>query len=201
MNVANPVPVQQTPLRAEMIRKAIHAAVTLTPVAYAFSWVSHFALIVVLLVASGVALAIEFFRRIVPSIRRRFNSVFGMLLRPRERSHITGATWLALSCLAAVVLLPRHAAIAALWCATAGDTAAAVVGRTIGPAGGGRKTFVGSAAFFAIAVAGAIYLAAFPPLGAVTIGLIAMVAERYAGRIDDNVVVAVASGATAWGLS
>ncbi len=201
MNVANPVPVQQTPLRAEMIRKAIHAAVALTPVAYAFSWISHSALIVVLLVASGIALAIEFFRRMVPSIRLRFNSVFGMLLRPRERSHITGATWLALSCLVVVVLLPRQAAIAALWCATAGDTSAAVIGRVIGPAGGGRKTFVGSAAFFAIAVAGTIYLAAFPPLSAMTIGLIAMVAERYAGRIDDNVVVAVVSGATAWGLS
>ena len=201
MNVANPVPVQQTPLRAEMIRKAIHAAVALTPVAYAFSWISHSALIVVLLVASGVALAIEFFRRIIPGIQVRFNSVFGILLRPRERSHITGATWLALSCLAVVMLLPRHAAIAALWCATAADTAAAVVGRIVGPAGGGQKTFIGSAAFFAIAVAGTIYLAAFPPLGAVMIALIAMVAERYAGRIDDNVVVAVVSGATAWGLS
>ena len=201
MNGANPVPVQQTPLRAEMIRKAIHAAVALTPVAYAFSWISRSALIVVLLVASGVALTIELFRRIVPRVRVRFNSIFGTLLRPRERSHITGATWLAISCLVAVALLPRHAAIAALWCATAGDTAAAVVGRTIGTGGGGQKTVVGSAAFFAIAVVGTIYLAAFPPLRAVTIALIAMVAERYAGRIDDNVVVAVVSGATAWGLS
>jgi dolichol kinase len=198
---ANPVLVQQTPLRAEMIRKAIHAAVALTPVAYAFSWISRSALIGALLVASGVALAIELLRRVVPRMRVYFNSVFGMLLRPRERSHITGATWLALSCLVAVVLLPRQAAIAALWCATAGDTAAAVVGRTLGAKGRGPKTFVGSAAFFAVAVVGAIYLAGFPPLRAVTIALIAMVAERYAGRIDDNVVVAVASGAIAWGLS
>ncbi len=201
MNVANSVPDQQSPLRAEMKRKAIHAAAAVMPVAYALFWISRSALIVLLLVASGIALAVEFLRRIVPSVQERFNSVFGTLLRPRERHHVTGATWLAVSCLVAVVVLPRHAAIAALWCATAGDTAAAVIGRTIGPAGGGRKTFVGSAAFFAIAVAGTMYLAAFPPLGAVTIGLIAMVAERYAGRIDDNVVVAVASGATAWGLS
>lgn len=201
MNLANSVPAQQTPLRTELIRKTIHAAVAVLPVAYAFNWISRAVLIVVLLVATGVALAIEFFRRIAPKVQVRFNSIFGILLRPRERSHVTGATWLAISCLAIVVLVPRHAAIAALWCATAGDTAAAVVGRTIGTAGGGRKTYAGSAAFFAIAVTGIIYLSVFPPLRAVTIALVAMVAERYAGRIDDNVVVAAATGAIAWGLS
>ena len=201
MNLANPVPVQQPPLRAEMIRKAIHAAVAVMPVAYAFFWISRSALIVLLLVASGIALAIEFLRRIVPSVHERFNSIFGTLLRPRERHHITGATWLAISCLVAVVLLPRHAAIAAHWCATAGDTAAAVAGRTLGPAGGGRKTLVGSAAFLAMAIAGTLYFGGFPPLRALIIALVAMVAERYAGRIDDNLVVAVATGASAWGLS
>ena len=201
MNVANPVPVQKFPLRAEMIRKAIHAAVVVLPVAYAFFWISRSALILLLLVVSGVALAIEFLRRIVPSVHERFNSMFGTLLRPHERYHITGATWLAISSLVAVVFLPRHAAVAALWCATAGDIAAAVAGRALGTAGGGRKTLVGSAAFLAIAISGTLYLGGFPPLRALTIALIAMIAERYAGRIDDNVVVAVASGATAWGLS
>ena len=199
--MAHQVPVQQFSLRAEMKRKAIHAAVAVMPVMYAFFWISRSALIWLLLIASGVALAIELFRRTVPSLHTRFNVIFGTLLRPRERSHITGATWLAISCLAAVVLLPRHAAIAALWCATAGDTVAAVVGRTIATAGGGRKTYVGSAAFFVVAVAGIIYLTAFPPLRALMIALVAMVAERYAGRIDDNVVVALAAGATAWALS
>jgi dolichol kinase len=187
-------------LRAEVIRKALHGTVAIVPIAYARVGVSRDSLGIVLASASGVALVIELTRRVVPRIQSRFESAFGNLLRPHEHRHITGATWLALSCLVAVALLPREAAIAALWCATAGDAVAALFGRVFGAGSRAGKTYAGSTAFLAVSVAGIMYLTAFRPIPGLIIALAGMVAERIASRIDDNVAIAAISGIAAWSL-
>lgn len=159
-------------------------------------------IIAALAVASALALLIELLRRSNTSVRAAFDRIFGPLLRPREKTGITGATWLALSCLAAVVVFSRSPAIAAMWCATVGDPAATIVGRwTDRPSSAGQergdKTVAGSIGCFAASFAGVWILAGYPPPIALAIAAMAAVAEAWPVRIDDNLRIAAATGAIA----
>jgi dolichol kinase len=158
---------------------------------------------VALSVAVALALAIEALRRSRPTIGAVFDRMFGSLTRGHEKRSITGATWLALSCLVAVVVLSRGAAVAALWCATVGDPAATIAGRlwalireknSGGPSG---KTLVGSLACATVSFAGVWGLAGYPLAMAVVIASAAAVAEAMPLELDDNIRVAGAAGIVA----
>ena len=189
-------------LRHELVRKALHLAATALPVAYTVG-VPRGVLETVLFVASALALLIEGLRRASTAIDAAFTRAFGPLLRERERRSITGATWLALSCLVAVTVLSREAAIAALWCATVGDPAATIMGRvwTMRVAAKGTerggKTIVGSLACVAASFVGVWLLAGYSPMTAVLIAVAAAVAEAIPARIDDNVRIVSAAGVIA----
>ena len=184
-------------LTREITRKLLHLATALNPVGYHFGlpaqWISR-----ALALAALVALGVEWLRWNNTTVGMRFTTWFGALLRPRERHHLTGATWLCLSCLAAVVLLPAPAAIAAMWCATIGDPAAAIVGRALARQGG-HKTWAGSLACLVCSAIGVWWLTPLAPLAAVLVGTVAAVAERPQGPLDDNIRVTLATGAlTLW---
>jgi dolichol kinase len=148
---ADGAPTKHLGLRRELARKALHLTTVVIPVAYDRG-ASRETVATVLAVASGLALVIEAARRTSMPFGAMFDRRFGALLRQRERTAFTGATWLALSCFGAVLLLSRHAAIAALWCVTVGDPAAAIAGRawkTAHPPASGMdsgKSFIGSLA-------------------------------------------------------
>jgi len=189
-------------LRQEFARKSLHLGAAAIPVAYSLG-VPRAALEVILSVAVAIALTTEVVRRVSPWGGALFARLFGSLIRGHEERSVTGATWLALSCLALVLLLSRDAAIAALWCATAGDPVAAIAGRTWtsmrAPVHGheSRKTIVGSLACAVVSFAGSWFLAGCPPLRAALIATAATLAEALPVNIDDNVRVAVAAGAVA----
>ena len=190
------------PIGREVARKGLHLAAAVLPVIYALG-APRGALVAILAVASALALLIEGARRTSPEIGRRFDRVFGRLMRPHESRSITGATWLALSCLVAVVVLSRGAAIAALWCATVGDPAAALIGRfwsisratpSYGKAG---KTFPGTLGCALASFAGVWMVAGYHPVLAAVVAVAAALAEMMPLAIDDNVRVAVAAGTIA----
>jgi len=188
-------------LRKEFLRKALHLAATAVPVAYHLG-VERRALVLVLAGTCALAFLLERLRRGNGRIAAVFNGIFGSLIRPHERRSITGATWLALSCLVAVTVLSRNAAIAALWCATVGDPAATIAGRwttreLTQPADRDGKTLAGSLACAVASFAGVWMLAGYPPLIAGVIAVAATVAESMPVRVDDNVRVAAAAGAIA----
>jgi dolichol kinase len=186
-------------LRHEFVRKALHLVAAAFPVAYSLG-VERIVLVWILAGTSTIALLIEGLRRTNSALGTAFERAFGVLTRQHERQSLTGATWLALSCLVAVLVLPRGAAIAALWCATVGDPAAAIVGRALtqnrenSAAVASRKTLAGSLACAAASFVGVWALAGYPPVVAVTIAVTAAAAEALPSRIDDNVRVV---GATA----
>ena len=195
----NPQPLS---LQREFVRKSLHLAAAAFPVAYSLG-VDRVALVWALAATSAIALLVEGLRRTHATFAAAFARTAGSLTRPTERQSITGATWLALSCLFAVAVLSRQAAIAALWCATVGDPAATIAGRlwTAGrkahePHTGG-KTLVGSLACASVSFAGAWLLAGYVPVFALAIAVAAAVAEGMPVRIDDNIRVIVASGAVA----
>jgi dolichol kinase len=196
-------PLSTSPLapRREFVRKSLHLLATVVPVAYALG-MPRAALETVLSISVAIALLIEGLRRASAPFGTAFERAFGALMRPHEQRAITGATWLALSCLVAVAALSRNAAIAALWCATVGDAAATIFGRwTTGistheneRAG---KTVTGSLACAVASFAGVWMLAGYPPPIAVVIALAAAIAESWPVSIDDNIRVATAAGAIA----
>ncbi|MGH7656339.1 MAG: hypothetical protein ACREN6_16940 [Gemmatimonadaceae bacterium] len=150
-----------------------------------------------------IAFATEMVRRTSTAGRTAFDRVFGALTRGHEKQSVTGATWLALSCLVAVALLSREAAVAALWCATVGDPVAGIAGRlwalarAARPSEPGTKTLIGSLACAAASFAGVWMLAGYAPLSAAAVAVTAAVAEAVPVRFDDNIRVAGAAGIVA----
>ena len=152
--------------------------------------------------APAIAILTELLRRSSASFATAFDRIFGSLIRPHEKKRITGATWLALSCFVAVAVLSRSAAIAALWCATAGDPAATIIGKLVnhnpqpGDRGGG-KTIAGSLGCVLVSFAGVWMVAGYTPVLAIVIAATAAIAESMPVRIDDNIRVTAAVGAMA----
>jgi dolichol kinase len=171
------------------------------PVGWAVGVLSPELLRTLLTVALAIAVLVEGVRHLSVRGRRMFDAAFGAMLRPHERSTLTGATWLAASMLAAIVLLPPGPAVVALWAVAAGDGAASIAGRLASrarPTAG--KTVVGSAACAAVTTAGAVWLSAASWPAALVIGAATALAERPRGPLDDNVRVAFAAGIAAWVL-
>ena len=128
-----------------------------------------------------------------------FERSFGAIERPHERRSITGATWLSLACLVAVLVFARNAAIAALWCATVGDPAASLSGKWVAgkSAENAGKTLTGSLACLTVSFGGVWMVAGYSPLSAAMIAAAATIVEAWPVRLDDNVRVAAAAGAIA----
>lgn len=191
-------------LSREAVRKGLHLSVATVPVLYA-GGLSRETIEALLAAAASVALTMEIARRVSPAAGSAFQRFFGSLLRNRERTGTTGATWLLVSSLAAVLVLSRSAAIATLWCVTVGDPAATLAGRAYrawsGAHPGPAKTPAGSAACFAVSLVGSWRLAHLSLGAAAVVALAVTMAERAPVALDDNVRVAVAAAATAWLLS
>lgn len=192
-------------LRAEFARKAIHLGTAALPIAWAAGLVSTYQLRIVLTAAVVVALGIEALRRWSSAAGRRFTAFVGELLRPHERTAVTGATWLAIAMAGAVWIAPGRAALAGLWAAAVGDASAAIVGRSLAARRGrpaGRKSWQGSAAALVSTALGAAWLAGATWPVALTLGGVAALAEFPRSPLDDNlrVATAVALAATALGL-
>ncbi len=156
-----------------------------------------------LTVALAVAILVEGTRHLAAPFARWFEARLGALLRRHERAGLTGATWLAASMLAALVLFPPVCAIIALWAAAVGDGSASIVGRWVAHArghGGGGKTMAGTLTCLVATALGAAWLGGAGVGAALGIGAITAAAEWPRGPLDDNVRVTMAAGLAAWVL-
>ena len=187
-------------LRAEAIRKLLHLMVSAVPVLYARG-LERRVLLPILGVCFAFAVLVEIARQRSPAIEKAFESAVGTLLREHERYSLTGATWLLATGLLALLVFERRPAIAALWCATVGDSAAALVGRSTAYFRAKQlrsgRTLIGSISCAAASFAGVWLLAGYTPISALAVATGAAIAERLAGRLDDNAMVTVTAGALA----
>lgn len=195
-------------LRRELARKGIHLLSAGMPVAYAMGVLGRGLLGAALAVVCVIAVAVETARARHERTRRVFDRTAGALLRAHEHGRWSGATWLALSLLGAVALLPpRPVAVAAMWAVCVGDAAAAVFGRAFGgtlrglvrgasrrASRGAGKSLEGSLACFAAALVGALAVARLPLAQGLVAALAAALAERPARPLDDNVRIVAAVG-------
>lgn len=191
------------PLRHELARKAIHLQSAAVPAAYALG-VPRLVLLVFLLFLLVTALVVEIARRRSLRVRAGFDRVFTPLLRDHEHGGLSGATWLLAAFFLALLLLPREAAIAAMWAVSLGDASAALVGRWIGRRRLTRssKTLEGSVACAAMSFVGAWLVAGLPVGVSAGAGVLAAAAEWPGRPLDDNLRIAavVGGGILLWQL-
>lgn len=186
------------PFRRELARKAIHVTSTAVPIGLA-AGIDHHLAVTILGVLLLLAILVELIRARVASAAARFDAMFATLLRAHESRGVTGATWLIGAMFAAVLLLPRSAAIAATWAAAAGDAAAALVGMRFGRHHSTRdgKSVEGSAACFLATLLGAVLVARIQLPAALLVAGATAAAERMPWPRDDNIRIVAVAGITA----
>jgi phytol kinase len=174
----------------ETARKVSHVAVGLACLGLPFFFTTVAPVLVLAVVACGGLLAL----RVVPALRARFGcALHGVARRSLGEFAFVGGVALAFAL--AHDNFPAYAA--AILTLALGDAAAALVGRRFGrhpyAIGRARKSYEGSAAFFAVAV----LVCAFIP-GAVNVGavaafaLVTTLAEALAGDGLDNAAIPLA---------
>ena len=186
---------QPSPLRHELARKAIHLTAVVFPLAYA-AGVERRVLTIVLAVIVATALSVELMRSRHERTRQAFTRVTGSLLREHEHHRLSGATWLVLSLLGAVLLFPRDVAIAAMWAAAVGDAMAALFGRVFGRfrLGGQGKSVEGSAACFLAVLVGSYAIAHLSLAESIVSAITSAGAEFPSRPWDDNMRIAAFTG-------
>jgi dolichol kinase len=183
-------------LGREFARKALHLAFMVVPIVYA-AGVPRRAIVAVLAALALIALVVELVRTRHEAARAHFHGLLGALLREHELERWSGATWLVLALLGLALWAPRDIAIAGMWAVSVGDAVAALAGRALArPAPPGRKTWIGSAACFAVTLLGSLALAHLPLGEGVLAAASATAAERPASRVDDNIRIAAAVAAS-----
>jgi dolichol kinase len=181
-------------LRRELTRKGLHLLSTGVPMGYA-AGLTRSSVVWALVGALAIAAAVEFARARNARARTVFNAGVGPLLREHESHSLSGATWLIISLLVTGVCFPRDVAIAAMCAVSLGDAAAAIVGRTLAHASAGRrKSLAGSIACFAASSVAARTIVGLAWREALIVGMLASLAERPRGPMDDNLRIALAVG-------
>jgi dolichol kinase len=169
------------------LRRALHAA---SAVVSLLILLSPTALRVGTAYLAATMLALEVARlrsAAVSTVLSRWIPVY----RERERARPSGALWLLLA-YAACAWFPPPASVAGILAGGLADPAGAAVGSRAGAGSG--KSLSGSVAVTAVSVL-AIRAAGAPWRAAVPAGLAAAVVERWAGPIDDNLLVAPVAAA------
>lgn len=142
---------------------------------------------------------VEWLRLRHQGVNRVFVGVFRLLVLPAEVGNVASSTWYTAGILLSVALLPREAALSGILILALADPAASLVGQRWGrhPLLGG--SWEGTAGFMVMALG--VLLVRHEPLVALLATPLVALAERLSGRLDDNLVTPVASGAIVWVLS
>ena len=137
-------------LLPEIQRKAIHLTFILIPLIYFYDLLPRWFIVRGLLVATLVSIVIELARLHDPRVRAYFRLFFGNLIRNHEHRQLLGSTYLLIASVLTIELFAKPYAVAALGALILGDTAAALVGRTLGRVKLFGKSLEGSLACFTV---------------------------------------------------
>lgn len=159
------------------------------------SWVLSVALlagiVVVLFLVDGARFAF-------PPLNRLFFRVLRPFASPREARGVASSTWYMLGILLAVAFFPREIAIPAILVLALADPLASYLGYRFGKRRFGSGSVLGTAVFFAAAVAILVPLSGMVP--ALITAVVVSLLEPIPWRLDDNLVIPLAVGALLWTL-
>jgi glycerol-3-phosphate acyltransferase PlsY len=157
-------------------------------------------------VATVIFLLVDFLRLHITSVKSLFIVLFGSLLRRKEFTSLTGGSYLMLASLVCMLIFGigpggrvSGVFIAAIAFLALGDTAAAIVGLSVGRVKIFRKSLEGTLAGLLVCVGVAWVVALLPgldfPLGIGILGAVsASVVEALPIEVNDNVVIPLLSG-------
>jgi dolichol kinase len=194
--------------RDELVRKLIHLCSLSIPIVYYF--ISRDTAILILGILTSVALFIDLGRYFSPSLGKIFYKFFGFLLRKHEVNHdrknLNGATYVLMSALICVIILPKVLFITAFSILIISDSLAALIGRRFGRRKFLSKSFEGTLAFF-ISASIVIFFTPKVHYGMMEyiIGFIAafvggIIENISFGFADDNLSIPISIGLTMWFL-
>ncbi len=194
--------------RDELVRKLIHLCSLSIPIVYYF--ISRETTILILGILTAFALFIDLGRYFHPSIGKIFYKIFGFLLRKHEINHskknLNGATYVLMSALICVIILPKVLFITAFSILIISDSLAALIGRRYGKRKFLSKSFEGTLAFF-ISASIVVFFTPKVHYGMMEyiIGFIAafvggIIENISFGFADDNLSIPISIGLTMWFL-
>ena len=194
--------------RDEIVRKLIHLSSLSIPIFYYF--ISRTNAIIILSIVTFIALAIDLLRYFSPGFGKVFYSIFGILLRKHEldeqKKNLNGATYVLISALVCVILLPKVFFVTAFSILIISDSMAALIGRKFGHHKFLSKSLEGTLAFFISASIVVLFTPKVEGLlleyiiGFIAAAIAAIVENISHGLIDDNLSVPVSIGFSMWGL-
>jgi glycerol-3-phosphate acyltransferase PlsY len=181
-------------LLPEIQRKAIHLSFILIPLVYLYDLLPKRFIVQGLLVATLVSIVIELARLHDARVRAYFRMFFGNLIRKHEHRQLLGSTYLLIASVLTIELFAKPYAVAALGALILGDTAAALVGRTLGRARLFGKSLEGSLACFVVS-----FLFAWGVVGldvkTAAIGMLAATLFEFLPiPLDDNFRIPLSAG-------
>ncbi len=155
-------------------------------------------LVVAVSIMTSVFVAIDLVRKRNTGLNRWFLYLLHPLLREHEISHLTGASYMLLASLIALLAFPRDVAVLALFFLAVGDPMAAIVGNWVGRRKLLDKTLEAElVCFISCEAIGLVFYQTVLdiPLYIVLVGsLCATIAEAIPLPIDDNLTIPLFAG-------
>lgn len=201
----NELPSVEQSYATEIIRKSIHLCSLAIPLVY--YWISKVEALSILIPLALVLGVLDVARLFHPPTGRLYAKYLGFLLRPHERHDrgrsLNGATYVLLSAIICIILLPKIIFITAFAVLIISDTSAALIGRRFGRHRFFNKSVEGTAAFF---VSGLIVVALAPKaawlpaeyaIGAFAV-LVGAIVEASPFPLDDNLSIPFSIGGVMW---
>jgi len=181
-----------TSIFKELKRKLFHLTGLAIPVGYYFVNDKRIALIIVIIL-TAVYFSIELRRRIDPKFGERFLLRFSHIMRPEERKTVTASGYYLVSSILTIALFDKTVAIVSLLFLILGDSAAAIVGKSLGEIKISSKTLEGSLACFSVCFLIAL-IARINPFTALAGAFTATFVEFISVGHYDNFTIPLASG-------
>jgi len=180
-------------LKKEIARKSIHFTTSILPFAY-FSLAQKEQILVLSISLFVLFLIGDILRIYVTQMKQIYEKIFGSLLRENESGkNLNGATLLFLGFSVSIVLFEKNIAIIAMLFLAISDSVAAIVGKRFGKHRIFSKTFEGALGFFASAfIISLIFYDRI--IFSLLIALIMAIIELVPLKINDNIVIPIATG-------
>ncbi len=193
----------------EVLRKLIHLCSLSIPIVYIYLTQVEMAMVVVPMFL--IALFVDVGSHYFTPINRLLNTFFGNMLREHEKDSdkflLNGATYVLMSAVACVLLLPKIIAITAFSILIISDICSALIGRRFGKTRFLDKSLVGFTAF-CISAAATVAVIGLCGNGPAEFYLLGIVGGVFAGivesasvtlRMDDNASIPLAVSIIMWG--
>tara|TARA_B100000700_G_scaffold245964_1_gene274682 strand:- start:100 stop:603 length:504 start_codon:yes stop_codon:yes gene_type:complete len=127
-------------------------------------------------------------------VKRFYNICFKSITRSKEKTSLTGASYVLIASVLSILIFDKEIAIISLLIMTISDTMAAIIGRRYGKVKINKKTLEGSIAFFLFSLIivsffdGVILVVAFIAI------LLTTLAELFLNDINDNLTIPTVFG-------